>query len=452
MRQNGGVVIVGGGLAGISAALRLSERRVPVTLLETRTKLGGRATSFTDVRTGAVIDNCQHVAMGCCTNYLDLCRRLGVIDKMRWTSHTTWVEAGGRTSVMSPWALPTPAHLAPGLLGAKFLGLPDKAAISAAMAALLREDRRVCRHLTFAQWLARHDQPDSARGRFWEPVIVSACNLSLERVCAATAMHVFQEGFLAHRDASAIAVSGVPLLELYDGAAAAIESAGGRVRLGASVERVWADRVRLSSGETVGGERVILAATFERARRLVGDEERRTDPRFAVMDAITHSPILGVHLVFDRPVLTHPHAVLVERPTQWLFRKDDQGRKVHAVISGADAWMELSEQEITRRVLEDVRACFPESARAALVASRPVKEKLATFAPTVEMEARRVGVEGPSGVILAGDYVDTGWPATMEGAVRAGAMAAAAVLGEPVSRMLTPPLKTAWIPALVAAG
>ncbi|MFM9959418.1 MAG: hydroxysqualene dehydroxylase HpnE [Phycisphaerales bacterium] len=392
--------------------------------------------------------------MGCCTNYFDLCRRLGVIQHMRWTNHTTWVEAGGRTSVMSPWSLPTPAHLAPGLMGAKFLSFADKAAISSAMAALLREDRRACRGITFAQWLSRHDQPQSARRKFWEPVIVSACNLALERVCAATAIHVFQEGFLANRDASAIAVSGVPLVALYDGAANVIAGgAGGAVRLGTSVERVWADRVRLSSGEVIGADRVVLATTFERARRLIDEETRATDDRFAALDAITHSPILGVHMVFDRPVLPHPHAVLVDRPTQWVFRKDDNGCKIHAVISGADEWMDLDEAQITRRVLDDIQACFPDAdGGASLLASRPVKEKLATFAPTIEMESRRVAVQGPSGIVLAGDYVDTGWPATMEGAVRAGIMAAAAVLGVKASDMLSPPLPMGAIPALLHAG
>lgn len=451
MGSNGRVIIVGGGIAGISAALHLSEHAVPVTLLETRTKLGGRATSFTDVRTGETIDNCQHVAMGCCTNYLDLCRRLNVLHHMRWTSHTTWVEAGGRTSVIAKCALPAPGHFLPSFLAAKFLDATEKIALASAMGQMLREDRRRFAGITFAQWLAMKDQPPSVVSKFWSPVVVSACNLDVDKVCAATAMHVFQDGFLANPEAPDIAVSTVPLVRLYDAATDAIRAAGGEVRLSASVERVWADRVLLASGETVLAERVILTVPPERARRMIAPELAAIDPRFAMMERITHSPILGVHLIFDRPVLPHPHCVLVERPTQWLFRKDDEGRKVHAVISAADAWVGLDEIEITRRVMADITACFPDAAAAKIIASRPVKEKLATFAPTVEVEHSRPGVHGPSGVILAGDYVQTGWPATMEGATRSGAMAAAAAMGISREALLSPELRASLLPKVVAA-
>lgn len=447
MGSLGRVIVVGGGIAGISAALHLSDHGVPVTLLETRTKLGGRATSFTDVRTGETIDNCQHVAMGCCTNYLDLCRRLGVLHHMRWTSHTTWVEAGGRTSVIAKCGLPAPGHFLPGFLGAKFLSATEKIALASALGQMLREDRREFAGITFGSWLAMKDQPPSIVSKFWSPVVVSACNLDVDKVCAATAMHVFQDGFLANRDAPDIAVSGVPLVRLYDAAVDAVRGVGGEVRLSASVERVWADRVLLSSGEFVRADRVILAVPPERARRMAAPELAAADPRFALMELITHSPILGVHMAFDRPVLPHPHCVLVERPTQWLFRKDDEGRKVHAVISAADDWMGLDESEITRRVMADVVACFPDAAAAKVLASRPVKEKLATFAPTPEVERSRPEVDGPSGIILAGDYVRTGWPATMEGATRSGAMAAA-TLERSVHAALCPALATAFFPRL----
>jgi zeta-carotene desaturase len=445
------VIVVGGGIAGIAAALHLSEHNVPVTLLETRTKLGGRATSFTDVRTAETIDNCQHVAMGCCTNYLDLCRRLAVLQHMQWTEHTTWVEAGGRTSVIARCALPAPAHFLPGFLAAKFLDATEKIALAAALGTMLREDRRRYTGITFAQWLAMKDQPPSVISKFWSPVVVSACNLDVEKVCAATAMHVFQDGFLANADAPAIAVSTVPLVRLYDAAVDAIEDGGGEVRLSTGVERVWPDRVLLTSGETIKAQQVILAVPPERARRLSAPEVAARDNRFAQMERITHSPILGVHLIFDRPVLPHPHCVLVERPTQWLFRKDDEGRKVHAVISAADDWMSLDEAEITRRVMADVTACFPAAAAAKVIASRPVKEKLATFAPTIDVEKARPTSQGPSGIILAGDYIQTGWPATMEGATRSGAIAAAAMLGMKESSLVVADMKAGFVSHAIAA-
>lgn len=452
MTPPGHVIIVGGGIAGITAALRLSERAVRVTLLETRTKLGGRATSFKDVRTGEVIDNCQHVAMGCCTNYLDLCRRLGVLSKIRWTTDTYWAEPGGRISTIGLGALPAPAHFTGAFLGVSFLTASEKVSLAAALGALLKLDRARFRAITFGQWLARHDQSPRLIDRFWSPVVVSACNLDIHRVCAATAMHVFQEGFLAHRDAASVGVADVPLVDLYDPAYQAISRAGGEARLACGVERVWPDRVLTTASETLTADRVILAVPPERAARLAAPEHRAVDPRFDAMARVQHSPIVGVHMRFDRPVLSLPHAVLVDRPTQWVFRKSDRGDALHAVISAADDWVPLDEAEITRRVLADLHACFPDSQRATLLSSRPVKEKLATFAPTPEIESIRPATVGPSGIILAGDFVQTGWPATMEGATRSGTMAAAAAVDEPENSLLVPSLRPTILARLLSGG
>ncbi len=452
MRKVGRVIVVGGGVAGLGTALHLSERGVPVLLLETRTKLGGRATSFTDVRTGETIDNCQHVVMGCCTNYLDFCRKLGVERLITWTDETYWVEAGGRTSVMRRGALPAPGHFSGSFVALAFLSASEKVALGSALGALMREDRSRCGGITFGQWLARHDQSPSVISKFWAPVVVSACNLDVGRVCAATAIHVFQEGFLAHRDAAMVGVSSVPLVRLYDPAEGVIRAAGGDVRLSCGVERVWPDRVLTTGGELIDGDAVVLTVPPERAARMVDPAVLAMDRRFGPMSRVEHSPILGVHLVFDRPVLARPHAVLVDRPTQWLFRKDAEGRKVHAVISACDEWIGLGEEEVTARVLVDLHACVPDSRGAALLASRPVKEKLATFAPTPAVEALRPGTTGASGIFLAGDFVQTGWPATMEGAVRSGAMAAAAVMGMDPSALVLAGLRPGPLARMLVAG
>ncbi len=452
------VIVVGAGIAGIACALRLARAGVAVTLLETRKKLGGRATSFIDPRTGEVLDNCQHIAMGCCTNYLRFCRMLGVRDRLQWLREICWVETGGRVSVFRPGLLPAPAHFAGAFIGAAFLTSAQKARVALAMGAIARCDRANHTRQTFAQWLTAHAQRDDDIRRFWEPVVVSACNLTPARVCAATALHVFQEGFLAHRDAAAIGVSAVPLLQLYDPAEAALRAAGGVLRLGTSVTRITPREVECADAPLLHADAVVCALPFERAARIVDGAVRAADPRFDRLAALTHSPILGVHLSFDRPVMPMPAAALVERPTQWIFRKDEEGRRVHAVISAADDWMPLTEDDITRRVTDDIRACFPAAASAQVTASRSVKEKLATFAPTPEAEAARPDTLGPNaleGVVLAGDFVRTGWPATMEGAARSGFAAAAAVLGEPLAGAIEPPLKPgvtvrALCPALAA--
>lgn len=451
------VIVVGGGVAGVACALRLAQEGTRVLLLETRKKLGGRATSFVDVRTGETLDNCQHVALGCCVNYLDLCERLGVSNLLRWTDETYWVEEGGRTSVMRPGPLPAPGHFGLSLLRASFLSGADKRAIARAMMAILRTPSAAG---VFGEWLRAHGQPASAVRRFWEPIVVSACNLGVERVAVACAIKVFRDGFLASRGGARMSVAAVPLVRLYDPAEAAIRAAGGEVRLGVSAERIGENSVTTDAHETIVADRVVCALPPERAAKSIDTDVRVKDARFDGLERITFSPILGVHLAFDRPVSDLPHAVLVERPTQWVFNKGAAtdaatgaaAHHMHAVISAADEWLPLSEERIGERVLADVRACFPAASDAALLRVRAVKEKRATFAATQEVEALRPAVVGDTPLLLAGDYVQTGWPATMEGATRSGYLAAAACLGKDDAWALRPDLPRAAAARLLMRG
>lgn len=458
------VLIAGGGIAGIAAALRLAEHDVRVTLVETRKKLGGRATSFTDSRTGLVLDNCQHVMLGCCTNFADLLRRLGAADMIRWHREQYWVEAGGRVSTIRRSALPAPLQFAWSMLRAPLLTLAEAAAVGRACAAILRADRREYQDITFGAYLRGLRPPQSERliARFWSPVIVSACNMDVDRVAASAALHVFQEGFLAHPHAADIGVPAAPLVRLYDRAEEVIRAAGGRIELGESVVHLDATSLTTGEGRRLEAECAVCAVPVERVNRIVDERIRASDPRFAPLDRFTHSPILGVHLLFDRPVLNLPHAVLVERPTQWVFRKDDEGRAVHAVVSAADEWVGLPEDQIVQRVAADIAACFPdvrlgEPGGASIVSARAVKEKRATFAPIPGIDRLRPGPLPPGAtsarghVVLAGDYTATGWPATMEGAARSGYAAAAAVLGVPAEEMVAPSLRPAAIPRALAA-
>lgn len=449
-------LIVGGGIAGLACAMRLAEHGVSATILETRKKLGGRATSFKDVRSDRWLDNCQHVVLGCCTNYLDLLNRLGVKDKIRWYDTQYWIEEGGQTSEIGPGIFPAPAHFTESFLRASFLTLGEKMQIGRACARIMRVDRREYRTQTFGTFLAACGQSERVIRRFWAPVVVSACNLDVARVSASVALHVFQEGFLAARASADIGVPSVPLLDLYEEAERRIDAASvpGRVLLGSAAERIDESGVTTTDGERFEADVVICAVPVERVNRVVDPAVRARDARFARLDEFTHSPILGVHMTFDRPILpkmprgdaagqTLPHAVLVDRPTQWLFRKDDAGTRLHAVISAADDWVPLSEEDVGRRVLADLHACIPSSTHATLLEVRAVKEKLATFAPVPGIETLRPGPIGESRIILAGDYTDTGWPATMEGAARSGYAAAAAALGKPAKDLLVPSLPVA---------
>lgn len=453
------VVIAGGGLAGIAAALRLVQFGVEVTLLETRRKLGGRATSFTDPRTGDVLDNCQHVVLGCCTNYLDLLDRLGVGALVRWHKEQYWLEAGGGCTVLKPCGvLPAPLHYAASMLAGRLLTQRQMRSLARACLAILRTDRRGHDGETFGDYLLRLDQPPDLISRFWSPIVVSACNCDVSKVSAMAALHVFQEGFLANPRAGVMGVPSVPLVRLYDRAFETLAHAGGTILLGESVERIDARRVVTSDGREHAGDRVICALPFERAAKLMD----AADPRVAPLAEFTHSPILGVHVTFDRPVLAHPHAVLVERPTQWLFRKigDEprdaatRGRQtIHAVISAADDWIDLAEDEIGRRVIDDIHACIPAARDAGVLAVRSVKERRATFAPRPGLNALRPAAApvDDTGVVLAGDYTDTGWPATMEGATRSGYVAAAVALGLPERSLMVPDLKPSALAAALAS-
>jgi len=442
-------VIIGGGLAGVAAAIRLADAGWRPTVIETRKRPGGRATSFVDPRTGALLDNCQHVLLGCCTNLLDLYARLGVLDQIQWHRKLYWTAGGGEIDELAAGWLPAPAHLARAFGRMRVFDAEERRWIRRGMWRIIRVGeggRATWRGRTFAAFLRESGQPDGVIRRFWNTIIVSACNLDVERVDAAAALHVFRSGFLANRWSYTMGLPSVPLVDLYDPALAAIEEAGGSVRLGTSARAIAFDGARatgvVTSDGLVEATCVVSAVPPDRLARLVTDTVRGRDRRLAGLDRIDHSPILAVHLRFDREIMELPHLVLVDRGVHWLFNKgfDADGRQhVHAVVSAADAWMDLDEDEIVRRVVEDVWHVFPGAKGVDPVDARAVKEKRATFACTPEVDGLRprsepgyVGVGGGDvpNLYLAGDWCDTGWPATMEGAVRSGYAAASAITGE----------------------
>lgn len=432
--------IVGGGLAGIAAAMTLADHGQRVILLEQTRRLGGRASSFINPTTGEELDNCQHVVMGCCTNYIALMERLGMADAFTWHETQHWVRAGGRTDRIAPGPLPAPMHHAGSFLRASFLTMGDKLAIARAMSQLARTDPADWRRRPFADLLADTRQTRRAIDRFWRPIVVSACNAEPDRADASLAIKVFREGLLAGRRAASIGVPSVPLARLYESVPQRLAELGSECRFGALATRITPTTVELRDQPPIHARRVIVALPFERVASTV--DPAFHDARIHALANFEHSPILGVHLVLDRPVLPTPHAVLVDRPTQWLFRKDAEGRHIHAVVSAADEWTHLSDAEITDRVAADLRACYPNAGAFRVERSRPVRSKRATFRPTPALARPAVGVEdgGGGGVLLAGDYTDTGWPATMEGAVRSGIEAAARVLDRSGETLLTPDL------------
>ena len=457
------VVVVGGGLAGMAAAVALESQRsaglpgLEVTLLESRRTLGGRAGSFQDPQTGEVLDNCQHVLLGCCTNLLDFYRRLGVDGLIRYERTIHFLDARGRRyDLFGVRGLPAPLHLGPSMLRFSALTWGERLAVSRAMTAMLRmgtAGREALADVPFGRWLDDHGQPEALVRKFYDPVLVSALNEESRRAGAAYAIQVFQDAMLAHAAGYVVGVPDCPLARLYERLPCR------DVRLGARVNRlVFAGRqvtgVELQGGEVIQADAVVLAAGHHAARRWVPDELAEADGRLRRTEGLEDVPILGAHLWFDRPVMPLPMAALIEGPLQWLFRKDADGRALHGVISAARDWVGRPKEQCLELFERQVRSLLPAARGAKLERGVVVVEKRATFSPLPGVDRHRPAQSPPEGgltnLFLAGDYTRTGWPATMEGAVRSGYLAAEAVLrllpagAGGVSRILVPDLVAQW--------
>ena len=454
------VVVIGGGLSGMAAAAALHAAGVAVTLLESRRVLGGRAGSFTDPATGEELDNCQHVLLGCCTNLLDLYDRLGVRHLIRFEPTIRFVGHGGkRYGLKRTRGVPAPSHLSVSFAAFGVLTIKEKAAYARAMLAMLRmgkAGRRRLADVPFGQWLADHGQPESLVRKMYDPVLVGALNEDCRACSAEYAIQVFQDAMLAHAKGYVVGVPTVPLSRLYD------THPCPDVRLGVRVDGLEysgpaVTGVRLAGGEVLPADVVVLATNHHAVRRWVPDDLTATDARFAGLDQLSSVPILGVHLLFDRPVLPESHVALLDGPLQWLFRKDADGRAIAGVISAARDWERKPKAESLAAFAAQVNAALGTDAK--LVRGTIVVERRATFAPLPGVDRLRPEQAPPPGGIanlfLAGDYTRTGWPATMEGAVRGGYKAADAVLagvGVGHASFVVPDLKPQWPARLMGLG
>jgi squalene-associated FAD-dependent desaturase len=457
------VAVVGGGLAGLAAGSALAENGFHVTLFERRPYLGGRASSYQHPGTGEVVDNCQHVLLGCCTNLIEFYRRNGVENKIRWFDQLTFLEPGGRASVIRSSWLPAPFHTAPAFLRATCLNLADKLAVAAAMAALAPltpSDNGE----TFLTWLRRHGQTDGAINRFWKTVLVSALNEELENVSVRSAAQVIRESFLKSATAGRMGIPTVPLSDLYSAAGDYICARGGAVEFRCNVESFRAEPAQvklLVSGQEQIFDFVILAVPFDVLCRLLP----RTSAAEPLQQSLAHfetSPITGIHLWFDRQITELEHAVLLDRTIQWMFHKSklfaagrhgfsdaaaSNGSYVELVVSSSKSLVEKSRAEIIDMALKELCEFFPAARDANLIKSTVIKEIHATYSPRPGIDAYRPGSQTAwPRVFLAGDWTATGWPATMEGAVRSGYVAAqyvARVAGQRRVAFLTPDLPAA---------
>ena len=413
------IIVIGGGLAGLSAAAALGGAGHRVRVLEARAFLGGRATSYD--AGGETIDNCQHILLRCCVNLLDFYQRLGVEDEIAFHREFCFLEPGGRKSVMRAGRLPAPAHFTGSFLGLRFLSLSEKIAVARAFQAIRREHatRDDLDRITMQQWLEEKRQPARAIERFWRQVLVSAVNEELDRMAASHGFQVFRLGFLARADSYEMGVPAVPLGRLYRSDS---WRSVGHVEI---VSRTPVEPLRIENGQVRGAGQFeadfyISAVPFERVMSLA--PELDLDLR-----GFEHSPITGIHLWFDRSVTELPHATLLDRTIQWMFNKD-HGRYVQLVVSASRSLVEMPRADVIALALRELGDFFPAVREAKLEKAHVVKEIRATFSAQPGLETRRpLSRTRISNLFLAGDWTRSGWPATMEGAVRSGYLAAEAV-------------------------
>jgi squalene-associated FAD-dependent desaturase len=458
------VLIVGGGLAGLSSAAALAGRGLKITLLESRPRLGGRASSFNDPATGEPVDNCQHVSMACCTNLADFCRRVGTSGLFRREPAVVFLGPDGRISRLRAGLLPAPLHLAGSFLRARYLSLSDKVRVAYGLARLRRMPvRGEYSGESFADWLLRHGQTARTMNRYWATVLVSALNERLEQMDVGHARKVFLDGFLRNRHGFQMEIPLVPLGELYGTRLESwLRAHQIEVRLTTGVRSIEADArgVALRSGERIAADFLVLAVPFDRVRGLIPNELAPRIPGLVGLEALQASPITGVHLWFDRPVCPLDHVVTVGRLIQWVFNHtaiqgrgvpaagsagETQGQYLQLVISAAYDLLPLDNAAILAAVLSELSEIWPEARSARLLRSWVVTEHGATFAVRPGVDALRPPQRTPvAGLFLAGDWTSTGWPATMEGAVRSGYRAAEGILqdlGRPES-LVRPGLAT----------
>jgi squalene-associated FAD-dependent desaturase len=496
------VAVVGGGLAGLAAACALSNTGFHVTLFEKRPFLGGRASSYEHPGTGEVVDNCQHVLFRVCTNLVEFYERIGVADQIRWYDEMTFIEPGGRTSKMKSSSLPAPLHTAPSFFGLSFLSAADKLAVARALVPLTLTEQRDTGQ-SFQQWLDRHGQTKNAVERFWRPILISALSEELDHISISAAAQVVRESMKSPA-ARQMGVPAMPLTDLYNAAGEYIRAHGGVLHFREPVEGFAADAAQVQlqlrnqdskegapplsqrSLQGQGGDFdfLILALPFEALDKIL-PQSPESAPIREQISHFENSPITGIHLWFDRQISDLDHAVLLDRTIQWMFHKSrlqpmraqrtagsngvlevrndreghdfsravdasDQrgpsapegGSYIELVVSSSKSLIDKSRAEIVDLALQEVREFFPAARQANLIKSTVIKEVNATYSPRPGIDAHRpMPITVWPRVFLAGDWTATGWPATMEGAVRSGYLAAEALAhaaGKQGLRFLSP--------------
>ena len=470
-------IVIGGGLAGLAGAVALADAGLQVELYERRPILGGRATSFIHPSSGERVDNCQHVLLGCCVNLVDFYTRLGVAEHIDFHEDIPFIDESSRVSVIGPSALPPPLHLLPSFLRLKTMGIRDKLSIVRTVAAMIRHVARLRKTgdpseapassassslastpaasrsaepapVSMADWLKTHwlkthGATKRAVEAFWKPFLISALNDELGDIDADYGIGTAVRAMLLNRSGYEVGLPMVPLGDLYAPCIDYIEQRGGRVVFnrgvtGISVQDGKVTSLSLQDGSSVEAGAYLSALPFDVLCRLL-PQSQAADPYFSMLDGLSVSPITAVHVWFDRPVTELGYAAVIGRRIQWIFNQssrhaggfsaDNGGAYLGLVVSASDDWMKTPRQVIIDQAMEDLESLLPAVRQAKLLKAIVVKEGRATVAPRPGCDALRPGPSSPlSNFSIAGDWVQTGWPATMESAVRSGYQAAEVLL------------------------
>lgn len=432
------VVVAGGGLAGISAALTLADAGLRVTLLEARGRLGGATYSFQ--RDGLWLDNGQHVFLRCCTAYRELVERMGSGDlvTLQRRLDIPVIHPDRGVSRLARSALPAPLHMGLSLAVYRHLSRLDKLRVARAAAALARLDLgdRSLDQQTLGGWLRMFGTSPRALEAFWDLIVLPTLNLPSNEASLWQSAMVFQVGLLTDGPAADLGYTTAPLGEAHGArAAAALAASGVDVRLNSAVsgiERPDGSNVHMRvGGERIAASALVLAVPHEQASRLVPADVHANAERFADLG---HSPIVNLHVIYNRGVMDHAFAAGVGTPVQWVFDRSGaagltRGQCLAVSLSGATAYAARPTEELRAMFLPELARLFPKAAEARVAAFYVTREHRATFRPapgTLRLRPRPTTADPR--IALAGAWTDTGWPATMEGAVRSGRQAARSVL------------------------
>ncbi len=467
------MIVIGGGLAGLAAGVALAEAGWRVRLFEQRPFLGGRATSYV-LPNGEHVDNCQHVTFGCCTNLEDFYRRVGVLDKIRFFDRLVLRDPQGRQGSLQADIFPAPLHMIGSFLTFAPFSARDKISIGRAMFTIYRAHGRFPElegnaPLSMLEWLKRQKQTPRAIERFWRAVLVSALSEELDRIDAKYGIDVFWKSVLMNRTGYRMGVPCVELGVLYEACKGSIEKAGGEVNLRRPLRglRFAGDTLAAAvfdEGKEETADAFVIALPHGSVDELLPEAIKTADPSLSNLGKIKDAPITGVHFWFDREVMKEPFLTMLDTTTQWIFNKTalyggkngdgkEKGQYLQLVISASYDLLQKPRQEIIDLCLAEVRQALPAAREASLLKATVIKEAAATFSPQPGVDRWRPKQQtSVKGMFLAGDWTDTGWPATMEGAVRSGYLAAEAVLrvaGKPKT-ILQPDLRPDGLVGLFA--